>query len=276
MAPTETNLAIITAAGATAVLLAARAFKPSSKISHNLVDLNPDDCIQPDDVIDVFDDLFLHMQSVLAQLSQEIQKLQMAGQSIPEAQLRVILKSEFERNLKGQQQAIFDKHDVDEDCLQEATWEFMENPEEYPKVKLSVERFQKLYENVTGEKTVGKRPGGSLAAIEADLEDIPKDKLIEAAATYFDALTVAMGDIVKKMKSEGKDLNDPSQAQDVQMQFATVANSAGEKALEAMDISMDSFKASIDKHSSDPNVGRALAMMQMKQQQELAALGVPV
>jgi len=201
----------------------------------------------------------------------------MAGQSIPEAQLRVILKSEFERNLKGQQQAIFDKHDVDEDCLQEATWEFMESPDEYPKVKSSVERFQKLYENVTGEKTVGKRPGGfGSLAIEADLQDIPKDRLIEAAAAYFDALTVAMGDIVKQMKSEGKDLNDPSQAKEVQMQFATVANNAGEKALEAMNIGMDSFKASIDKHSSDPDVGRSLAMLQMKQQQQLIALGVPV
>ena len=272
MAPSATNLAVLTAVGATAVLLAARALKPSSS---QRVDLSPEECIQPDDVIAVFDDLFLHMQSVLANLSQEIQKLQMTGQSIPEAQLRQILKSEFERNLTSQQEAIYDKHDIDADCLQEATWEFMEKPDEYPKVKTAVERFQKLYENVTGEKTVGKRPGGSSLALVADVKDIPKDELIEAAAVYFDALTSAMGSIVKQFKSEGKDLKDPSVAQQLQMEFASVANDAGEKALEKMGIGMDSFKTCIDKHSSDPQVGRSLAMLQMKQQQELIALGVP-
>jgi hypothetical protein len=214
------------------------------------------------------------MQSVLANLSQEIQKIQMTGQSIPEAQLRQILKSEFERNLTSQQAAIFDKHDVDADCLQEATWEFMDKANDYPKLKTAVERFQKLYENVTGEKTVGKRPGSS-SALVADVQDIPQDKLIEAAAVYFDALTASMGAIVKQFKAEGKDLKDPSVAQQLQMEFASVANDSGEKALDEMGITMDSFKSNIDKHSSDPQVGRSLAMLQMKQQQELMALGVP-
>lgn len=213
------------------------------------------------------------MQSVLAQLSQQIQQIQMAGQSIPEAQLRQILKSEFERALVAKQKSIFDKHDVDEDCLQEATWEFLEDPDEYPAVKKSVERFQKLYENVTGEKTVGKRPGQS--AVQADIEDVSKDQLLRAAGVYFDALTSTMGEIVVKFKMEGRDLMDPNVAQQLQMEFAGVANDAGEKALERIGISMDSFKAAIEKHSSDPEVGRSLAMLQMKQQQELMALGVP-
>ena len=113
-------------------------------------ELDPEECIQPKDVAAVFDDLFMHMQAVLAQLSQQIQQLQMAGQMIPEKQLRGLLKVEFERNLSMKQEEIFEKHDVDEDCLRDATWEFMEQKE--PKVTKSVERFQKLFEQVSGEK----------------------------------------------------------------------------------------------------------------------------
>lgn len=267
----------MTAAGATAIFFISRSWKQGQKAALNKDDatnLDPQDCIQPEDVTAIFDDLFLHMQSVLAQLSQQIQQIQMAGQSIPEAQLRQILKSEFERALLAKQKSIFDKHDVDEDCLQEATWEFLNDPDEYPAVKKSVERFQKLYENVTGEKTVGKRPGQS-SALQAEIEDVSKDQLLRAAGVYFDALTSAMGEIVVKFKMEGKDLMDPNVAQELQMEFAGVANDSGEKALEMIGISMDSFKAAIEKHSSDPEVGRSLAMLQMKQQQELMALGVP-
>lgn len=277
MTTTASKLAFMTAAGATAIFFISRSLKQGQKAALNKDDatnLDPQDCIQPEDVTAIFDDLFLHMQSVLAQLSQQIQQIQMAGQSIPEAQLRQILKSEFERALLAKQKSIFDKHDVDEDCLQEATWEFLNDPDEYPAVKKSVERFQKLYENVTGEKTVGKRPGQS-SALQAEIEDVSKDQLLRAAGVYFDALTSAMGEIVVKFKMEGKDLMDPNVAQELQMEFAGVANDSGEKALEMIGISMDSFKAAIEKHSSDPEVGRSLAMLQMKQQQELMALGVP-
>lgn len=283
---TASKLALFTAAGATAIFLASRTLSKSKKQNQRnpktltddatTTNLDPQDCIQPEDVTAIFDDLFLHMQSVLAQLSQQIQQIQMAGQSIPEAQLRQILKSEFERALVAKQKSIFDKHDVDEDCLQEATWEFLESPDEYPAVKKSVERFQKLYENVTGEKTVGKRPGQSAVQEgENGVEDVSKDQLLRAAGVYFDALTSAMGEIVMKFKMEGRDLMDPNVAQQLQMEFAGVANDAGEMALEKMGVSMDSFKAAIEKHSSDPEVGRSLAMLQMKQQQELMALGVP-
>mmetsp|Transcript_6786 Transcript_6786/g.12770 ORF Transcript_6786/g.12770 Transcript_6786/m.12770 type:complete len:280 (+) Transcript_6786:129-968(+) len=277
MTTTASKLAFMTAAGATAIFFISRSLKKGQKAALNKDDatnLDPQDCIQPEDVTAIFDDLFLHMQSVLAQLSQQIQQIQMAGQSIPEAQLRQILKSEFERALLAKQKSIFDKHDVDEVCLQEATWEFLNDPDEYPAVKKSVERFQKLYENVTGEKTVGKRPGQS-SALQAEIEDVSKDQLLRAAGVYFDALTSAMGEIVVKFKMEGKDLMDPNVAQQLQMEFAGVANDSGEKALEMIGISMDSFKAAIEKHSSDPEVGRSLAKLQMKQQQELMALGVP-
>jgi hypothetical protein len=272
MNPSTTNLAMLTTAGATAIYLASRALHKSTK-PQTSADLDPSDCIQPEDVVAVFDDIFLHMQSVLAQLSQQIQQIQMSGQSIPEPQLRQLLKSEFDRALLAKQPGIFDKHDVDADCLQEATWEFMEKSDQYLTVRKAVERFQKLYENVTGEKVVGKMPGGSNAIVAAVVH-IPKDKLLQAASIYFEALTSAMAGVVNKHKAAGHNMNDPSVAQKVQMEFASVANDAGEAALENEGITLDSFKAAIDKYSNDPDVGRSLAMLQMKQQQELVALGV--
>ena len=61
----------------------------------------------------------------------------------------------------------------------------------------------------------------------------------------------------------------------LQMEFAGSANEAGEEALEKEGITLDTFRAAIEKHSSSPAVGRTLTMLQMKQQQELMALGVP-
>ena len=40
-------------------------------------------------------------------------------------------------------------------------------------------------------------------------------------------------------------------------------------------VTLDTFRAAIEKYSSSPEVGRTLTMLQMKQQQELMALGVP-
>lgn len=267
---------LIAGASSLALMLAAREIFRSPKSAEAEEQLSPEECIQPADVVNVFDDLFLHMQSVLAQLSQQIQQIQMSGQMIPEPQLRQLLKAEFERSLTAKQAEIFEKHDIDEDCLREATWEFMEKEEEYPKVKKAVERFQKLYEQVTGEKVVGQKPGQTKPVESSAITvTLSKEKVLDAATVYFDALTQSMSSIVKSFKDEGKNLRDPAIAQQLQMQFAQRANDAGESALEKLGVTLDVFKAAIDKHSSDPEVGRALAMLQMKQQQELVAAGVP-
>jgi len=84
-----------------------------------------------------------------------------------------------------------------------------------------------------------------------------------------------MASVVETFKEKGANLYDPSVTQQLQMQFASVANDVGEKALEKMGITQDLFESSIKKHASDPEVGQALGMFQMKQQQEIAALGVP-
>ena len=230
-----------------------------------------EDCITEGDVVDIFDQLFLQMQSVLAQLSQQIQQIQMSGQQIPEAQLRQLLQQEFERALKSMQGKVFEDNDIDEDCLQEATWEFLEDPEKYPKAKKAVERFQKLYENVTGEKVVGRKQGGggTANAITSGVDaaaDITKDQLLEAAEAYFDALTKAMTNIVMQFKDEGKNLQDPKVAQALNMEFASAANDAGDDALKEKGLTSDGFRAAIEKYSQSPDVGRTLAMLQMKQQ----------
>jgi hypothetical protein len=258
--------ALLVAAAASRLLL------PSSREEEEQVEV-----ITEDDVCKIFDRLFMEMQSVLASLSQQVQQIQMSGQRIPEAQLRQILTSEFERALVARQAALFEEFNVDADCLEEAVWEFMEQGKEHsPNVVKSVERFQKLYENVSGESVVGRRPGKQTSEEEHQpVEILDPTKTVEAAEVYFGALTNTMKDLVDSFREEGKDLNDRLVAQELSMKFASVANEAGEEALDDMGISLKSFQASIETHSTNPTVGRALTMLQVKQQQDLMNMGVP-
>merc|ERR1712166_626313 len=109
---------------------------------------------------------------------------------------------------------------------------------------------------------------------EEVVEILPAEKTIEVAEVYFDALTTTMGDLAAKFKEDGKDLRDPQVAQQLQMEFSSVANDKGEDALKELGISQLQFQKSIEANASDPQVGKALAMLQMKQQQALASLGV--
>lgn len=250
----------------------------SSGTSRDLAEIEEDeaDYITAEEVAKIFDRLFMEMQAVLAQLSHQVQQMQMQGQMIPERQLRQILKGEFERALTVKQKQILEEYDMDEDCLEEATWEFLEKQEEYPKVTKSVERFQKLWENVSGESVVGKRPGKEGETKEAEpLELLSASKTIEAAEVYFDSLTKAMEDLVQGFKSQGKDLRDATVARELHMEFSSVANDKGEEALKAMGISLNQFQKSIEANAQNPTVGRSLATLQMKQQQALMAMGVP-
>eukprot|EP00555_Chaetoceros_dichaeta_P002017 CAMPEP_0198249736 /NCGR_PEP_ID=MMETSP1447-20131203/1156_1 /TAXON_ID=420782 /ORGANISM="Chaetoceros dichaeta, Strain CCMP1751" /LENGTH=276 /DNA_ID=CAMNT_0043934429 /DNA_START=28 /DNA_END=858 /DNA_ORIENTATION=+ len=272
--PPSNSTVILAAAGSAALLLAARrVYSGSNKTSSALTttarteNLDPEDCIQADDVIAIFDELFTHMQMVLAQLSQQIQQIQMSGQMIPEKQLREILKAEFDRGLLAKQDAVYEKHDVDEDCLRGATFEMLENEEEYPKVKRAVERLQVLYENVTGVKVASCGPNKPIEALS-------KEKTMDSATVYFDALTGAMRAVAQKFEKEGLNMKDPAVAQKLQMEFAAVANDIGEAALKDRGVTLDSFKASIEKHQEDPEVGKLLEHLKMKQMQEMSAFGV--
>ena len=134
----------------------------------------------------------------------------------------------------------------------------------------------RLWENISGENVVGIRPGKpNESKSESQSEILAAPKVVEAAEVYFGALTEAMGDLVKKYKAEGKDLRQPATAQQLHMEFATVANDKGDEALKAMGITTAQFQRSIQANAEDPTVGRSLAMLQMKQQQALMSMGVP-
>jgi len=272
----STKLLIGSALVAAAVAAKSYVSNQSSPDSEELVEIDEEDYITGEDVCKVFDRLFMEMQAVLAQLSHTVQQIQMSGQVIPEKQLRQLLITEYERALTVKQKQALDEADMDYDCFEEATWEFLEKEEEYPKVKKSVERFQKLWENVSGENVVGKRKGGSKEEKpEEPIEVLSAPKTIEVAEVYFDTLTKSMGELVQEFKKEGKNLRDPAVAQQLQMEFSSVANDKGEEALKELGVTQMQFQKSIEANASHPQVGRSLAMMQMKQQQALISMGVP-
>ena len=90
---------VLLAGSALLVAAAAAAFLPKgTSDTHELEEIDelPEgEYITEEDVCKIFDRLFMEMQGVLSQLGQQIQQLQMAGQQIPEAQLRQLLKGEF-------------------------------------------------------------------------------------------------------------------------------------------------------------------------------------
>ncbi|KAL7548403.1 hypothetical protein ACHAWF_011691 [Thalassiosira exigua] len=282
MPPSSSTAVTVAALAAGCSLLAygAARYASSSSPPRDLDDVDEEDCITPDDVCAIFDKLFLQMQQVVLQLSQQVQQIQMAGQHIPEKQLRQLLKGEFERSLAQCQATVCEDNDVDADCLEEATWEFVASPEEHPKVVRAVERFQKLYDSISGEETTGWTPDKGNDAAEGgggEKKELTPDELMKAATVYFDAITEKMIDVAESWKEEGKDLKDPRTVQQFHIEASTDANEAGEGALEEeMGVKMSDFRSAIDKHSRIPAVGQTLAMLQMKQQQELMAAGVPM
>ncbi|KAL9180199.1 hypothetical protein ACHAXT_008169 [Thalassiosira profunda] len=284
--PSATSTAATVAAlglGCTVLAYSAKRLSSTPK-EPDLTDLDDiideDDCITPEDVVTIFDKLFIQMQQVVLQLSQQVQQIQMAGQVIPEKQLRGLLKGEFERALTQCQAAVYEENDVDADCLEEATWEFLQSPDEHPKVKRAVERFQKLYDSISGEETCGWTPGKATNKTDANAvakKELSAEELMKAATIYFDAITEKMVEMAEQWKEEGKDLKDPSVAKQFQMEASTDANEAGEEKLKSeMDVSMPDFRSAVDTHSRRPDVGQTLGMLQMKQQQELVAAGVPM
>jgi hypothetical protein len=230
---------------------------------------NEVDYITEQDVCKIFDKLFLEIQTAFSQLMQQIQQLQMAGQTIPEAQLQGIMRDELARALMVKQKIILEQFGIDYDCLEEATWEFLEDEVKYPNVQKSVDRFQKLWQNATGEDVLGWRLGKTRIVEEL----LGPEETIEIADKYFSALTNAMRDLVARYQAEGANLQDPSVQQAMNMEFARNANDYGDAALREQGVSMMQFESSVKANSSNPNVGRALAQLQMKQQQELMALG---
>lgn len=269
MSSSSSSSSLLLVAGSVVLVAAAATqFFPSNK-SVGATDIDDEeDIIDQELVCKVFDRLYLEMQNVVAQLGQQVQQLQMSGQRIPEKQLRSILKGEFERALMQRQSKVYQDHDVDAECLEEATWEFL--ADENPKVKQAVERFQKLYEQISGETVVGRRPGVKIE--EKGAKILGAEQTVEAAVVYFGALSTAMKKIVEDFKAQGKDMKNPAVAQELQIKFGSVANSAGDESLDKLGLTLRDFQASVEAHSSDPQVARSLAMLQMQQQKEMVEL----
>ena len=78
--------------------------------------------------------------------------------------------------------------------------------------------------------------------------------------------------LVREYKEAGKDLQQPAIQNALHMDFANRADGAGTAALEEAGVTMAQFQASVKAHSQNENVARSMAMMQMKQQQELSGL----
>ena len=230
------------------------------------------DYITVEEVTKIFDRLFREMQAIFGQLLQQIQAIQMAGQNIPEAQLRAMLRGEMERALATKQKMILEEFGMDYDCLEEATWEFLENEDDHPALKTAVNRFQKFWENISNEEHSGWRPGKQAEQVPPP-ETLSAERLVEVSQVYFDSLTSRMKELVAQFKAEGKDLKSPVVQHHLNLEFSEKGQSAGEEALKAVGVSMAQFEHSVKAHSENPTVGRQLQMMQMKQQQELASIG---
>jgi len=269
MSSKATTIIATTALAAGSFFLLSTLFQNKSN-NYNVSDIDDDDdddkYITPDIVCKFFDALFVQMNAVLSNLSQQIAQIQAAGQRIPEDQLQQLLSAEFERALLVKQQQALDEMDIDEDCMKEATEAFLAKGDTYAAVVRSVDRFRKLYENVTGSSTSGDG--------NENVEILSAKDVVEAAGVYFDGLTEAMKKLVDQFKAEGMDVGDSAVSQKLQMKFAAIANEAGEEALKKIGLTDKSFKRSLEKHASTPDVGRALAMLQMKQQQEMIAMGI--
>lgn len=275
--PSSSSSTAVLVAGSAALLVAGigmlSQFQQQSTIT-DIDDMHEDDFITEQEVVKIFDRLFLEMQGVFSQLMQQVQQLQQMGQRIPQKQLEQLIRSEMERALAVKQQTVLDQFDIDYDCLEEATWEFLEDEEKYPKVKRAVEKFQKLWENATGDDVVGWRPGKESGSASRTPEELlSPEQTVAMAEIYFTALTENMRTLVARFQAEGKNMQDPSVQQELNMEFAAGANDAGEAALAAQNVTMNQFEQSVKSHSSNPTVGRALAMLQMQQQQDLMSIG---
>ena len=84
--------------------------------------------ITENDIVKIFDQFYLELQNAFSQLMNQVQQLQMSGQRIPEQQLQLIMKQELERALRTKQGSIIEMANIDLDCFEEATWEFLGNP----------------------------------------------------------------------------------------------------------------------------------------------------
>jgi len=232
------------------------------------------DMISADEVSQVFDRLFRELQGIFAQLMQNIQMIRMQGQHIPEAQVMALVQKEMINALTAKQAQALEEYDMDYECFEQATWDFLDetngNVDKYPQVKRAVDRFQKFWANVSGQDDIeGWRPGKEPVKIDV----LSPERTVEVAQVYFDSLTVKMTELVSDYKEQGKDLQNPAVQQQLNVDFSEHAQKSGEDALLAIGTSMKQFETSVKAHSENPTVNKSIQEIQMKQQQDLMGIG---
>lgn len=227
--------------------------------------------ITENDVVKIFDQLYLELQNAFSQLMNQVQQLQMSGQRIPEQQLQLIMKQELERALRAKQGSIVEMANIDMDCFEEATWDFL-NPAAHhtpsAKVRVAVEKLQKLWQTATGEHVVGWTPFSEPEV----MEPLDPDATIQAATVYFQALTTCMRRLISEYEVSGKDLRSDAVQQQLNIDFSHQANDAGDVALQELGYTQQQFEASVAAHQANPAVARALTMLSMQQQQDFATM----
>jgi hypothetical protein len=236
-------------------------------------EMKEEDMITVEEIVNIFDALFMELQGVFGQLMQQVQQIQMTGNVIPEKQLKGLIRAELQRALTVKQKLIIvDQYQMDMKCCEEATWEFIVQ-DQNPAVIKAVERFQKLWENATGDAVTGWIPGQTSKTDPSNMVPVRPEEIIEAAEIYFNALTDCMKQLVAEYQRNGKDLKNPMIQQELNMEFSMKISDVGEDALRHhMNMSLSQFEYHIKAHSGNPTVGQALGMLQIKQQQDLMSL----
>ena len=248
-----------------------------------------DEFITADEVVKIWDRLFLETQQVVASTAQQIQPLIQMG-AIPESQARNIIANSIIELLPTSQTKVCNEFGVDYDCLEEATWEFIEDGDQ--KVQKAVERFQSLFANFAGNREfVGKRPSkidrrkepsptafaerGATDIDDLDTErTLSADELIQAAQAFFNAATAAAKIVTDNAKANNVNLQDPAEAQALVQELGTVTESLTEKALKEFGLTTTSFQTTISAQAQNPKIGRALLMVQQEHMMAMESMGL--
>jgi hypothetical protein len=234
-----------------------------------VIESSAGDFITEDDIIDVFDKIFLEAQNKTALIMQQLQQLQRMGNTLPEAQVQAVLHQTLSEAIQTTHMAALDAAGIDEDCFEQAVWEFVVDDQNRT-VIAAVERLQRLWQSTTGEPVVGWTPGRTMET--PDILD--PGETIEAARVYYDALTNGIKDVVLQFRADGKNLQSPTIQQELNMAIGTTGGKVAEEALLSINVTQVQFEASVKAHSDNENVARALTMLSMKQQQELQSIGI--
>jgi hypothetical protein len=256
-----------------------------------------DEHITADEVVKVWDRLFLETQQVVASTAQQLQQLLQMG-AIQESQARNIIANAIIDSLPKSQTKVCNEFGVDYDCLEEATWEFVAEGDS--KVQKAVERFQALFANFAGNRDyVGKRPSSMMAQPpsngttaargtgtatatggatdlddDADDVDISPDDLIRAAQAFFAAATNAARATTQQAKMNGINLQDPSSAAAMVQDLGAVTETLTEEALQEFGLTTASFQAAISSQAQNPKIGRALMIVQQEHMMAMQSMGL--